>query len=157
MFSFDKKIMKKCTFFFWLFIGINFVVTGQQKEFSWLIGTWKLKDKNVFESWSKADDGKSLTGISYRIKGSDTVVMEQIRFTYEANSFHYIPDVEGDQGPVDFKVTQHTATGFVAENSQHDFPKLIRYRFVRKQNADAIEATIEGDGKVIPYAFERVR
>jgi hypothetical protein len=138
------------------FIAVH-TLNAQQKEFSWLIGTWKIKDKNVFESWTLAKDGKTLEGIGYRIKGSDTLVTEEIRFTYESGSFHYIPDVAGDQGAIDFKITQHDPSGFVAENPRHDFPKLIRYKFIRKENQDVIEASIEGDGQVIPYVFERVR
>ena len=122
-----------------------------------LIGTWKMKDKMVFETWKPARDGKTLEGFSFRVKGTDTVAMEQIRFIYEGNLFHYIPDVQGDQPPVDFKLTQHNAQSFVAENPQHDFPKIIRYKLIRKENADVIEASIEGDGKVIPYHFDRVK
>lgn len=130
---------------------------AQVKEFGWLVGTWKVKDKMVFERWKPARDGKALEGFSFRVKGTDTIAMEQIRFVYEGNSFHYIPDLAGDQPPVDFKLTQHNAQGFVAENPQHDFPKIIRYKLIRKENADVIEASIEGDGKVIPYHFERVK
>jgi hypothetical protein len=116
-----------------------------------------LKDKNVFEDWKVDVDGKTLYGSSYRIQNSDTIAMEDIRFTYAANRFHYIPDLAGAQGPVDFTVTSHDLYGFVAENPQHDFPKLIRYKLVRKDNRDRIEASIEGDGKIISYLYERVR
>jgi hypothetical protein len=139
------------------FIVVYTTLNAQQKEFSWLVGTWKVKDKNIFESWTAAKDGKTLEGTAYRMKGPDTLVTEEVRFTYESGSFHYIPDVAGDQGAVDFKITQHNSSGFVAENPQHDFPKLIRYKFIRKENRDMIEASIEGDGQVIPYVFERVR
>lgn len=142
-------------------MSICLVIAGasqaQVKEFGWLVGTWKIKDKMVFERWKPARDGKGLEGFSFRVKGADTVAMEQIRFVYEENSFHYIPDLAGDQPPVDFKLTQHNAQGFVAENPQHDFPKIIRYKLIRKENSDVIEASIEGDGKVIPYHFERVK
>jgi hypothetical protein len=140
-----------------LCILVSYTVTAQQKEFSWLLGTWKMKDKNVFETWTLADDGKTLEGISYKIKEADTVIMEKILFTYQDNAYHYIPDVAGDQEAVDFKVSKHNAEGFIAENPQHDFPKIIRYRFIRKEDRDTIEASIEGDGKVILYAFDRVR
>jgi hypothetical protein len=140
---------------------LNFIVihfsAAQQKEFGWLVGTWKLKDKNIYENWKVASDGKTLEGFSYRVKAADTIAMEQIRFTFEGNTFHYIPDMAGDQGPVDFKISKHNANGFVAENPQHDFPKIIRYQFVKRENKDFIEAAIEGDGKIIPYIFERLK
>lgn len=132
------------------------VCFGQQKEFSWLIGKWKMKDKSVYEQWKPDADGKTLLGSSYRLKDGQTISMEEIRFTFSNNSFHYIPDVAGDQGPVDFTITQYNGEGFVAENPRHDFPKIIRYKFIKKGGKDFIEASIEGDGKVIPYQFERV-
>lgn len=133
---------------------INFSA-AQHKEFSWLLGTWKLKDKNVYEIWKVADDRKTLEGISFRIKDGDTTVMEKIRFTYDGQYYHYVPDVPQNVKPVDFKITRYTAEGFVAENPQHDFPKLIRYQFIRRENGEFIEASIEGNGKVIPYHFEK--
>ena len=130
---------------------------AQQKEFSWLIGTWKLKDKNVFETWKNNADGKTLEGYSFRIKEGDTLGMEKIRFTYDGAAYHYMPDVAGPQGEVDFKITKYDVNSFVAENPQHDFPKIIRYNFIRRNNADYIEAAIEGNGKIIPYNYERVK
>jgi hypothetical protein len=132
-------------------------LSAQQNEFSWLVGTWQLKDKNVYEVWKIADGGKELEGVSFRIRNSDTTITEKIRLTYDGDAFHYIPDVAGDQPPVDFKITTHTSASFAAENPLHDFPKVIRYQFVRKDNKQFIEATIEGNGKVIAYSFERVK
>lgn len=130
---------------------------AQQKEFSWLIGTWKLKDKNVFETWKISADKKTLEGYSFRVKKGDTLAMEKIRFTYDGASYHYTPDVSGPQGEVDFKITKYDGSSFVAENPQHDFPKVIRYKFIRRNEVDYIEAAIEGNGKVIPYNYERVK
>lgn len=136
---------------------LTVTLVAQQKEFGWLCGTWKLKDKNVFETWRIADDGKSLDGFSFRTKGTDTIAMEQIRVATQGGFFHYIPDVAGDQGAVDFRITKYTNDSFVAENPQHDFPKIIRYQFIKKDNGFFIEASIEGNGKVIPYSFERLK
>jgi hypothetical protein len=130
---------------------------AQQKEFNWLLGTWKLKDKSVYERWTLASDNKSLDGVSFRVQEKDTVVMEKIRFTFDGTAHHYVPDVAGPQGEVDFKITTFSSNSFVAENPKHDFPKIIRYNFVRKNDLDYIEAAIEGNGKVIPYAYERVK
>ena len=137
-------------------ISISNFSSAQKKEFSWLVGTWKLKDKNMYETWKVASDGKTLDGFSFKIKDSDTTTLEQIRLTYSGNSFHYIPLVKGNPGPVDFTITSHDKKSFVAENPQHDFPKIIRYNFIRKEKRDFIHATIEGNGKVIPYDYERV-
>lgn len=131
---------------------------AQQKEFGWLAGTWRLKDKNAFERWVYREKENVLYGISYRIKNTaDTVVTEEITLKLQGNSFYYIPDVAGAQGPVPFKITKYTATTFTAENPEHDFPKIIRYNFIQQGGQDINEASIEGDGKVISYTFVRVR
>jgi hypothetical protein len=140
-----------------LIIGSIHSSHAQQKEFSWLIGKWKLADKNIYEIWKLGEDAKSLEGVSFRIKNADTTVTEQIKIVFKNGAFHYVPDVAGDQGAVDFKISRHTSDSFVAENPQHDFPKIIRYKLIRKDNADFIEASIEGNGKVIPYSFERLK
>ena len=46
---------------------------------------------------------------------------------------------------------------FVAENPEHDFPKLIRYKLLKKRDGEFLEAVIEGNGKVIPYRFQRLK
>lgn len=142
-----------------ILIGFLSPVAAQQKEFSWLIGRWELQPKSlkVFEEWSAADDQKTLIGISYRINGADTVITEEIKIVFQDNSFLYIPDVAGEQGPVPFKFTQYDVKSFAAENPEHDFPKSIRYVFNRKESSDWLDATIEGNGKKISYTFVRVK
>jgi len=149
--------MKRKFTFVGLILLISVSALAQKKEFEWLIGTWKLKDKNIYEEWRVGPDGKTLEGISYRIKEGDTLGLEKFRFTFDGKSYHYMPDVEGPQGEVDFKITRYDAISFVAENPQHDFPKLIRYKYVRRNDADCIDAAIEGGGKVISYYYEKVK
>ena len=129
----------------------------QQQDFYWLAGTWKLDGKNIYEVWQVNEGDKTLEGRSFIIKGSDTVVTEMITIQSYKESFHYIPDVAGDQPPVDFTFTSHDDHSFVAENPEHDFPKLIRYRYIKKDGQERIEAAIEGNGKVIPYSFIKLK
>lgn len=143
--------------FIFILIGIASSSVAQQKEFGWLIGTWKLKDKNVFEKWSLADDGKSLNGVSMKVNGNESTILEETKVVYKEGSFYYVADVSGAQGPINFKISTSDETSFISENPNHDFPKVIRYKFVKKDGKEFIEAAIEGDGKVIPYNFEKVR
>ena len=133
------------------------VSSAQQKEFGWLVGKWKLTEKNVFEEWKISTDKKTLEGISYRIKEGDTTVTEKLLIKFEQPFFFYISDVAENPGSVKFKITQYNADKFLAENPEHDFPKAIRYKLIRKNSQDFIEASIEGDEKVIPYYFVRVK
>ncbi len=147
--------MKK--YFILVLTIIAFSSYGQKKEFGWLVGTWKLKDKDVFETWSVDTDGKTLLGSSFKMENNKAEVQEEVKLVRSGNSFYYIPDVAGDQDPVEFYITSHTEDEFVAENPKHDFPKIIRYKLVKKDGKEFIDASIEGDGKVIPYPFERYK
>ncbi|MEO5600831.1 MAG: DUF6265 family protein [Cyclobacteriaceae bacterium] len=139
-----------------IFILFNTGYT-QHKKFRWLIGTWKIKDKNEFEVWKIKKGTATLSAMAFKVQGSDTLITEVINLTYRDHSFHYIRDVAGDQEPVAFQITSFDAKGFVAENPRHDFPKIIRYNRVRKKNSEYIEAAIEGDGKIISYVFEKLK
>lgn len=129
---------------------------AQSDKYHWLIGTWKIDSKNIYETWSKGDDGTTVHGISYILNGADTTVTETITLKFFDDAYHYIPDIAGDQPPVDFKITSDEAGRFIAENARHDFPKIIRYKYV-EDDQKRIEATIEGDGKVISYSFRKVK
>lgn len=149
-------------YFRFLFLLILFLIgfqhsRAQQNEFGWLVGKWKLTEKNVFEEWKISADKKTLEGLSYRIKEGDTTVTEKLLIKFEQPFFFYISDVAENPSPVKFKITQYNADKFLAENPEHDFPKAIRYKLIRKSNQDFIEAAIEGDEKVIPYSFIRLK
>ncbi len=127
-----------------------------QTDFSWLEGSWKLQGKNVYEVWEKKDG--VLKGKSFKISPTaDTTVLEKITLRQRDGAWYYVPDVKENNGEVDFRMTSINADGFVAENPAHDFPKLIRYTIVRKENSATINASIEGNGKVIHYTFDKVR
>jgi hypothetical protein len=142
---------------------ITFLISGrgpfplQQQEFSWLVGKWKLTDKNVYEEWQLSTDGETWKGRSYKIKGADTTVTESITLMKEDGHYFYVPFAQGNSAPVKFQITSMTRQSFVAENHEHDFPKIIRYKLFRKNEQDVIEAAIEGNGKVIQYTFVRVQ
>ena len=127
------------------------------EQFDWLIGTWKLKDKPVFETWTYDRSTNALMGNSFKVNSHDTTRLEQVVIRFDNGNYHYIPDVAGNQAAVDFVMTKVEKQNFVAENTTHDFPKLIRYALVKENGKDAIEAAIEGDGKVIPYHFQRIK
>jgi hypothetical protein len=143
------------TFFSLTLIAVS-SVHAQQKEFGWLVGKWKLTGKPVYEVWRTHTDGATLIGNSYKVQGSDTIVMEKIQLKKIKNDFFYIPDMPENKSPVAFKITMQSNDGFTAENPLHDFPKIIRYQWVKRENQEFINAAIEGNGKKIPYNFTKV-
>lgn len=144
--------MKKLILLF--IITIPFIGKAQVKEFSWLEGSWKMKNKETYEVWKTGSDQKMPEGISYRIKGADTVVMEVLKIKQQNTTFYYVPDVAGDQPEVYFKITRHDNKSFTAENPEHDFPKIIRYQLL---SPTSLRAEIEGNGKMISFAFDKIR
>lgn len=138
-----------------LILGLPALAQTPQHPFAWLEGEWRRPGKQVYEVWKKGEGEILLKGIAFRITtAGDTVVTEAIQFVREGDSYFYIPDVAGPQGPIRFKLTAFDETRFVAENPDHDFPKMIAY--VYEPQAHRLMATISGDGKSIPFPFERV-
>jgi hypothetical protein len=129
---------------------------AQQKEFGWLVGKWELIGKPVYEVWRAHADGATLIGISYKVQGTDTIIIEKIQLKKVRNEFFYVPDVSENKTPILFKITKQSADGFTAENPLHDFPKVIRYQLLKRGNSEFIDAVIEGNGKKIPYNFKKV-
>jgi hypothetical protein len=149
--------MGKSIFFFFIAFGLQITNVHAQLEFEWLVGSWKIKDKQVYEIWQHHKDGETLVGKSFRIEGADTIVTEQIALFYSDGFYHYVPTTEDNNYPVDFTITSYDDISFVAANPLHDFPKQIKYTIVRKVEGDILNAVIEGNGKVIPYVYERIR
>jgi hypothetical protein len=121
-------------------------------DFTWILGDWELKKDNgiIYESWSKLD-ASTLHGISYRVQGADTLVLETVQLKCNAAGCAYIPVANGqnDGKPVIFTITSALKDSFVAENPAHDFPKKITYA----RNGSRLDAAISGDGKEIRYPF----
>jgi hypothetical protein len=138
-----------------LVLGIPASAQTPDHPFTWLEGTWKRPDKPVYEVWKKGEGDVLLQGLAFRISpAGDTIVTEEIRFVREGDAYVYIPDVAGPQGPIRFTLTAFNETRFVAENPEHDFPQMIAYEY--QPQTQRLMATISGDGKSIPFPFERV-
>lgn len=124
--------------------------TANIKSFSWLQGSWQMQTRRgiITEKWIIANDS-TLAGKSMMTRADGTEIpLEKIELAFRKGSYYYIPTVKNQNGeqPVEFKITSHNETGFVAENPQHDFPKRITYTLVSK---DSIHAIID-DGTAAP-------
>jgi hypothetical protein len=130
---------------------------AQIESVGWLVGKWKILDNEVYEEWKWSDDKRSLEGISYSIKNNERFLTEQITLRVENGVLFYVPDVAGDQPPVNFKISQLHLAGFIPENPDHNFPRTIQYMYLQKKDEEWIEATISGSGKSILYSFQKVK
>ncbi|MEJ8817737.1 DUF6265 family protein [Lacibacter sp. H407] len=148
--------MKKNSIAFLLLVSVcSFLpdlsgITANMKSFKWLQGSWQMQTRRgiIVEKWAVANDS-TLAGESM-MTGSDgtEIPLEKIQLAFRNGSYYYIPTVRNQNGeqPVEFKITSYSETGFVAENTQHDFPKRISYTLV---NSDSIHAVID-DGAAAP-------
>ena len=113
-------------------------------EFQQLTGLWQMQTSRgpLFEEWNKPC-GDSMAGRSYKIKGSDTILLESVSIKTIGNNIFYVPTVQdqNNRQPVFFKLISQSSNSFVFENKEHDFPQRIIYRFV---NNDSVVARIEG-------------
>jgi len=133
-----KKIASHTQQLFLLIILTFFMPSPSQaqkgstlKDFSWIIGTWKMSMKNgtLFEKWRMINDSV-FQSTAFRIKSSgDTVMTESVKIEYKNKSFYYTSTVtdQNNQKPVPFKITSFSQSGFTAENPAHDFPQRISY------------------------------
>lgn len=153
-------LMQKILSFILCLIAINLSVTAQSNKvslssFDWLIGTWENQrvkaGESSSETWTKSGD--YLAGMGVTLRGSDTTFVEKLKIVAKDGHYYYVADVSHNAAPVYFKMTEVTATGFVSENPEHDFPKKISYAF----DGEILTATISAGEKRIPFIFRRGR
>lgn len=126
-----------------------------------LEGTWQrmhVKDLQL-EEW-KTIDSVTMEGRMYKVQGSDTLIMENIRLAEEDGILIYqaSPQKQGEQGRVSFRLTKKEHNTYVFENPEHDFPRRIIYQFTA---TDALHAWID-DGTEqqtnrIHFYFKKIR
>ncbi len=136
------------------------------KQFLWLEGNWKLKDKDVHEKWQLVND-TMMGGIGYHFiqeehdeDETDIIFDESIRVVSRGEKFYYIPHVRNQNKgkEVEFEITSFTKNSFVAENPKHDFPQRIVYKLKDKKHIHAyIEGRQGGKKKRIEYHFFRTK
>ena len=142
--------MKKIIVSFILVFLLAAFVTKNGKNkiqtFKWLEGSWVMKKKNgsaIMESWFPHNDSMMIgENMSFSATGQSKV-LENLKLAYRSGSYYYISRVNGQNNneEVAFKITSHTEKSFVAEKSDHDFPKRIAYELINK---DSIHAFIDG-------------
>jgi hypothetical protein len=151
-----------------LFVAFSFFAFTAKKEnkmqsFKWLEGSWVMKKKNgghIMENWHAYNDSTMLgESLGFSISGQSNV-LEKLKLSYQSGTYYYISRVSGQNNnqEVAFKITSHSEKGFVAEKSDHDFPKRITYELVTK---DSIHAFIDGGlampGKKSDFYYSRYK
>ncbi len=100
------------------------------KKLEWILSKWERTNvqpgTTAFESWQKSSK-YVYTGMGVTLKGSDTTFVEKLRIEIKGDAIYYVADVKQNAAPTYFKMTKISESGFVSENPDHDFPKMISY------------------------------
>lgn len=147
-----KKIMRLTTIIACL-LFVQLVTAQTIEDFAWLEGTWKRTNLNpgsaAYESWIL--ENTSLIGLGVRLNGADTVFVEKLKIVGSTGSISYVAEVDHNAAPVYFKIIEFTENSFISENPTHDFPKRITY----KHEEGLLTVCISGNGKTIPFVFQK--
>lgn len=138
-----------------LFCGqITVFAQHRGKSLDFLIGTWKVENKESFEVWEK-DSGGELTGSMYKIKDGQKIVTETLRIKTVDGKVRYLaalPD-QNEGRPVSFTLTGSADGEYTFENPEHDFPKKIVYK---RLSANELFVRVSGDnGKGFSLTLRR--
>jgi hypothetical protein len=126
-------------------IGIVTMAQGQSKlqDVSFLIGTWKVENKESYEFWEMAKKN-SMNGFGYKIKGGEKVVSENLNIKVVNNQIVYEAAVlnQNDGKTIPFRLNMDNKVWFSFENETHDSPQKIQYKILSK---DTLQVQVLGD------------
>lgn len=101
------------------------------KSVDFLIGTWKIENKNVYEIWKKVNKTE-FSGKSYQMNEGQTKISETLsikiingKIIYEAT----VPN-QNDGRSIPFELNTRNKDLVSFENLNHDFPKKIQYKLI---------------------------
>lgn len=128
-------------------------------QFDWLEGQWQREEEFKFysERWTKVND-KLLRADGFILKGTDTLMQEQILLEQRADGIFFIPKIkdQNEGKAVEFKLVSTAANQFVFENKDHDFPQRIVYTNPHPDTLDAwIEGISKGQQRRIPFKLAK--
>lgn len=133
----------------------NEALKTEFQKLEWVLGQWNRSNvregQTANETWKRASN-YTLEGIGVSMIGSDTTFVEKLRIEIKNNSIFYVADVKENATPTLFKITKFTENGFICENPNHDFPKLINYQLVGKTLTVVIS---DGAQKRVDFVFEK--
>lgn len=117
---------------------------------NFLLGTWKIENKEVYEHWDKLNEN-TLKGFSYNFKDGQMLISEYLDIRKVGKKVLYSATVlkQNSGKPVDFTLTKVDST-YIFENPNHDFPKKIVY----KQLTDNEVYVQVSDGKQKGFSYK---
>ncbi|MBO3697427.1 DUF6265 family protein [Roseivirga sp. E12] len=127
----------------------------QLQKLEWILGEWNRTNVRPWvtatETWSRTSK-YVFEGIGVSMKGSDTTFVEKLRIEMKDDAVYYVADVKENATPTYFKITKFNDSGFVSENPEHDFPKMISYEL---KDGTLTAIISDGGNKRMGFVFQK--
>ncbi len=127
----------KLLLFFFSFIVFNAIAQSESNsaaatinEVDFLLGTWKVENKQTFEAWTKEENGGKFVGSSYKLINGKKRVTESLSVVEKNGKLVYsalVPNQNSGKS-IDFTLNASVKDRWSFENLNHDFSKKIRYK-----------------------------
>jgi K+/H+ antiporter YhaU regulatory subunit KhtT len=128
--------------------------TSQIDDLQFLAGTWKVANKENYETWVLKEKGQ-LEGSSYKIRNNNKQVDEYLSIKNTGEKIIYTARVlnQNNAQTVEFTLNKMVKGRLSFENMAHDFPQKIQYT---KLNDTTVFVAVLGDnGKGFSYKMTR--
>jgi Fe-S cluster assembly iron-binding protein IscA len=138
--------MMKAIFSIFIFTVIcAFTKKDGLDQLQFLEGTWKVENKENYETWKKVTDA-SLEGYSYNIRAGKKSITEYLTVKSAGDKIIYTARVlnQNEGRPIDFVLNKNIKNKLRFENPGHDFPKKIQYTQI-SNTVLFVEVLGEGD------------
>lgn len=136
-----------------ILILFAFSAFSQKKLPTFLAGTWKVENKDVYERWDILN-ATSMKGFSYIENSGKMSITEYLEIAPSPKGeFQYVATVlEQNNGKeIAFKMKEEDSI-FIFENPQHDFPKKIIYKKIKE---NTLEVTLSSEKKSNTYMLHK--
>jgi hypothetical protein len=122
---------------------------------TFLEGTWKMENRDLYEHWDILGDG-SMRGYSYRIMNGEEVTTEYLEISLRGEQVVYTAIVPGqNEGkPIDFILHQPDSHTYSFENPGHDFPRKIVYQ--KRSDSEIYVQVSDGGQRGFAYVISRI-
>ncbi len=131
------------------------LVNKKPIEVEWIVGIWKLKDKDNFEKWYKASDTE-FKGVAYNMDAGYATITESMRIFMKSKDEWYFEAIvkENKNLPVLFKWVPDPVITLKFVNEKHDFPQRIEYT---REAFDVMSASISDMAGTKKMVFDYTR
>lgn len=126
--------------------------TPEIKDLHFLAGTWKVQNKENYETWILKEK-ELLEGNSYKIRNGNKQIDEYLSIKVSGDKIIYTAKVmnQNNAQPVTFELNKMVKDKFSFENPTHDFPKKIQY--TKRNDTTLFVAVLGQDEKGFSYTM----